>query len=85
MVDGQAAGGIADHVGGIDMVARLQKLAQSSAAFGLLPPVEIPRQRLTRSREHARVEQTGVAQVQHHLGDAAGQEHLHDDGEHVDR
>ena len=25
----QAAGGIADHIGGIDMVARLQELAQS--------------------------------------------------------
>ena len=43
----------------------------------VLPPVEHRAQRLARHGQHVGVQQPHPAQVQHHLGHAAGHEHLH--------
>ena len=80
-----------DHVVRIHAVGGLQALAQRAPALGPLPPVEAPGQRLAADGEAALVEKPGAAQMQHHLGDAAGQEHAHRRviarpvGQHVDQ
>jgi len=58
---------------GVDVVARGQQVAQDAAAIGFLPPVDDAAERLAGDGETTFLQQSELAQVDHHLGDAAGQ------------
>ena len=73
----RAASGAQDHVVGVDAVRLAQALAQPPPALGALPPFERRAQRLAGGGARGEVEQTELAQMQHHLRHAAGQEDAH--------
>src|SRR6185369_15647298 len=68
---------IHDDVVRVHAVLLHQTLAQRGASRGALPPVERPAEGLAGHGQAALVEQAPAAEVQHHLGHAAGQEHAH--------
>ena len=59
---------------GIDLVAFLQQCAKPGTAFGLRPPVQDRTQFLARDRQRIEFEQAELAEVEHHLRHAAGEE-----------
>ena len=63
-----------DHVIRIHAVLCAQALAEARPALGRLPPVEVLTYRLAGHGHGVQVQQPEIAQVEHHLRHAAGQE-----------
>ena len=66
-----------DHVGRIDAVQFAQAFAGDAACGAVFPPIEILADGAAADGGRVQVQQAHVAQMQHHLGHAAGHEHLH--------
>ena len=75
--DGAGGGRREDHAVGIDAVELAEFFAETGAALGFFPPREIFAEGLAGDGEGVEFEQAEVAQVEHQLGDAAGEEDLH--------
>ena len=66
-----------NHIVGIHTVEFAEQRAEFRAAFARVPCVEIFAKRAARRGEHAAIEQAERAEVEHHLGRAAGEEDAH--------
>ena len=66
-----------DHVIGLDAVLLAENVAEASASFAGLPPVENLIERDARRRQYARVQHAEATQMQHHFRHAAGEKHAH--------